>query len=159
LKTAVLIWTLGFTGLIKAQFIPCVDSIRANAMFQCNDPAYIPVCGCNGITYRNQCAAYNVGGVSDWTSGVCAGIDMDFFPNPIGPNSELSINLSFPEFFNGDITLRLVDLYGKTYEQKFFYNVNRMSFQIDMNPMMTGIYFIVVTGSNGGSLVRMLSKN
>jgi hypothetical protein len=128
-------------------------------MFQCNDPAYIPVCGCNGITYRNQCAAYNVGGVSDWRSGVCSGVDMDFFPNPIGPNSELSINLSFPEFFNGDITFRLVDFYGKTYDQKFFYNINRISFQIDMNPLMSGLYFLVVTSSNGGSLVRMLAKN
>lgn len=144
--------------MLKAQFTQCLDTFKANPTFQCNDPAYIPVCGCNRVTYRNQCVAYNVAGVLNWTSGVCAGIDLDFYPNPIGPNSEMTINLSFPEFVYGNITFRIIDLYGKTYEQRIINNVNRTSFQIDMRPMTTGIYFIVVYSSNGGNVKRMLSK-
>ncbi|MCC6819027.1 MAG: T9SS type A sorting domain-containing protein [Bacteroidia bacterium] len=158
MRKLIFILTLLIAPEIKAQFIQCVDSVRANPLFQCNDPAYIPVCGCNGITYRNQCVAYNIGGVSNWTSGVCSGIDLDLFPNPIGANSELSINLSFPEFIYGNVTLQIVDLYGKIHEQRFINNFNRISIQIDVRPMMSGIYFLIIRASNGASAIRMYSK-
>ena len=32
-----------------------------------------PVCGCNGVTYPNECVAYNYSGVTEWTDGECDG--------------------------------------------------------------------------------------
>lgn len=158
LKLLTLILTLFAVHNLSAQFTVCVDSGRVNPMFQCNDPFYNPVCGCNGITYRNQCSAFNQHGVMNWTSGVCAGIDVDFFPNPIGPNSTLTVNISFPEFVNGNVDVKIVDLYGKTWEQRIVNNFNRISLQLETNAMMTGIYFLVITSSNGFGAVRMMSK-
>ena len=143
---------------VSGQFIPCIDSGRINPMFQCNDQFYNPVCGCNGITYRNQCAAYNMHGVTEWRSGVCSGIDLDFYPNPVGPASTLTLNLSFPEFINGNVDVKIVDVYGKTWEQRMINNFNRTSIQFDVSTLKTGVYIIIVTANNGASVVRQLCK-
>lgn len=158
LRKLLLILTLFAFYDANGQWQQCVDSVKANPLFQCNDPAYIPVCGCNHITYRNQCEAYNVGGVNNWTSGVCSGVDVDILPNPVGPASELTINISLPEFVYGNITLQIVDMYGKTYEQKFLNNINKITIQQDVRPLMTGVYFVIVRSSTGYASIQLLSK-
>jgi len=47
----------------------CIDSTHLCDTCICNGP-YQPVCGCNGVTYTNICAAYNAG-VNSWSSGGC----------------------------------------------------------------------------------------
>jgi hypothetical protein len=155
---SLLLSTLLFLSFVaKAQFT-CIDSGRVNPMFQCNMQFYDPVCGCNNITYRNQCNAYNNYGVVNWRSGVCAGIDMDFYPNPVGPSTTLTINLSHPEFINANADVKIVDMYGKTWEHRIINNFNRMTIQFDVTTLKTGVYLIVLTSSLNTSMVRMLAK-
>jgi len=46
----------------------CVDT-KGLVLNSCTDE-YLPVCGCNEITYSNECAAKNAG-VKKWKKGPC----------------------------------------------------------------------------------------
>lgn len=48
----------------------CVDECIRDVMVLCPD-VYEPVCGCDGVTYWNDCVASNYAGVTSFTSGAC----------------------------------------------------------------------------------------
>ena len=50
--------------------LPCVDSSQIDLTTFCPG-VFMPVCGCNGITYSNACEAEYFGGVNSWTDGEC----------------------------------------------------------------------------------------
>jgi hypothetical protein len=54
----------------------CVDSTLIDPDALC-PLIWAPVCGCNGITYANDCEAVNYGGVLSWTPGECSTGCMD----------------------------------------------------------------------------------
>ncbi len=48
----------------------CFDITQIDNEVVCPE-SYQPVCGCDSITYSNQCEAFYHGGVSSWTPGPC----------------------------------------------------------------------------------------
>lgn len=147
-----LLLLLGFTSLLfaqsKAQWQqPCEEPIRVNPFFQCQEPFFRPVCGCNYKTYRNECTSYNVYGVN-WIfgSGVCQNdvFEFDFYPNP---SSEF-INFSVEFFDAGNIVVQVIDTYGKL---RYYYDqpsVTRFDNIIEVGNFRPGLYLVTVTSGN-----------
>lgn len=67
-----------FLALLNLQLTAqtCIDSTLIDPNVLC--PAlWAPVCGCDGVTYSNDCWATNYGGVTAWVEGECTGTATD----------------------------------------------------------------------------------
>lgn len=96
----------------EAQFMGCKDSTRINLAFPCPDPSYKPVCGCDGVTYRNICAAEIQNGIraGQWRDGSCSGLEFDIYPTYTHDN----LNFAFvqPQNVTTIANLAIIDQYG-----------------------------------------------
>lgn len=54
----------------KVGVFPCNTPFEISEGTKCSG-LYMPVCGCDGITYKNACEALYGIGVSSWTTGAC----------------------------------------------------------------------------------------
>jgi hypothetical protein len=160
LKTTFLLLLAGFlfsSGRASAQWISCVDSLRVNPFYPCQG-SYIPVCGCDNITYRNDCAAYMQGGVNQYMNGVCTYFDFDIVPTYISQSTgPLNLTIQFREGEQGSGFIRILDLYGKIDYTYVFSSQHRISLQLEPYLFNHGLHFVQVI-SNGEMMVKRFLK-
>ena len=124
----------------------CLDTLRFV------DPApgcpldFIPICGCNGVTYRNSCFA-EAATVIQYSDGPCEQVAVSFYPNPV-------TNWLFTTLvtkFESDVQLYIYDRNGNIYYNRYLRNVTYEYLTIPVNDFDDGLYVLVV--QSGGELV------
>lgn len=131
----------------------CKDETLADQYYQCGTD-FAPICACDGITYRNQCAARFQGGVSNgsWTSGPCEPFYFFMYPNPIITTA--TIQLQFKD--RGSGTMYIMDVFGKVFHQQLINVGNNFpqTYSIDATTLQSGFYFLLIRTSNHQQLQK-----
>ncbi len=139
---------------VFAQNNGCVDSLAISPFFPCPNNEFYPVCGCNGVTYRNECDARNKNGVRTFSDGTCSGFEFDIIPTFDPFYLYFTLVQSTPNFSRAFI----VDTYGKLWWQKEIAASQREYFQIDITYLTVGTYILYVYDTKGTYRYKRFTK-
>ncbi|CAN5543966.1 hypothetical protein BH11BAC2_BH11BAC2_08780 [soil metagenome] len=135
---------------------PCIDPlVFPQPTYSC-PPDYYPVCGCNGVTYRNPCEATYRAGLQYYAEGSCTSFDFDFLPT----YTNYYLNLKIYKRERGYVLINIWDVYGIN---KLIDQVNipqglpPYEYALNVSQLETGIYLLEIY-SGGDNLVKKFYK-
>ena len=124
-------------------FGQCLDTLNFPNLQPPCFPDFLPVCGCDGVTYRNECYA-RFATVQQWQEGPCENIVVDIYPNP----AVYWIYTTVVTKFESNVNLYIFDRNGNIYYYKYLQSVSHHTLTIPLDEFDYGLY-VIMAESNG----------
>ncbi len=141
MKRTLLVFGLLLSALFSSA--QCLDTLNfPNYQPPCF-PDFLPVCGCDGVTYRNACYA-EYATVLQYGEGPCENIVIDFYPNPV----TYWLNTTIVTKYESNVNLYIFDRNGNVYYYDYLTSVTNRTLTIPVNGFEQGLY-IMMAEANG----------
>lgn len=129
----------------------CYDPLLVNENSYCN-PDFEPVCGCDGITYKNECFARNYNGISSSTYGPCSQVAFELRPNPVQDFVEIEIVLRY----KSNAQILIYNMQGHLQYRRILQDLDHFSQRLTVTNLNNGLYLVVVESGGVYSYQRFL---
>ena len=138
---------VSFSSISRAQLVVCVDSLSRQPTAPCPTNDFLPVCGCDGKTYRNTCDAQLRHGIRTWRDGSCTGFEFDILPNLVTDEIIFTLSQTAAQNF---VRLFIVDSFGRLWYQMEIPAAVSYSYTItEVQQFSYGVYFIFLYDTQG----------
>lgn len=134
---------------------PCVDEGRVDPYYQCNDPSFLPVCGCDQVTYRNECVAFRNGGVNQINhDGVCQN---DYLFAVIYPTFVTDFITLYLQFYDkGPALIQIRNSFGNIMFSQNYLSLTSRQFSFERGGYQPGVYYCFVISGGYSQVVKFV---
>jgi len=112
---------------------------------------FIPVCGCDGVTYRNYCFA-EYATVQQWSDGPCENVAVNIYPNP----TSYWLYAQIATKYESDVSLFIFDRNGNIAYSNKLSNVTNTYLTIPVNNLGHGVYIMMAECNGYAQLLKFV---
>lgn len=134
----------------------CLDTLRfaQDPGSACLGFPFLPVCGCDGNTYRNFCFA-EWATVTQWTDGPCELVAATIYPNPV----IYQLTAEIVTRFESDVQIFIFDRNGNIYFDSYIRSATNEYITIPTNDFDQGMYIFMVQSGQDVVLEKFVKWN
>ena len=130
----------------------CVDTLNFPDPFPPCNTDFTPVCGCDGVTYRNACYAEFGARLFQWQEGPCNPVAINIYPNPA--TNWLFVDIATQ--FESDVQIVVFDRSGNIAYSNNLSSVSRGFINIPLNGFGRGLYMIMAESNGYVELLKFI---